>query len=189
MTDIDQKTRLAGFDRTILALLVAGLLCLAAQAARAEIERFVGRYHGSAEIVNADGSASPRDMSVTITETEKGFSVKWTTITHKSRGRLKEATYDVNFVPTDRPGVFAAAMKRNLFGHETQLDPMKGEPYVWARIVDETLTVFSLFVNDAGGYELQQFDRTLANGGLMLEFSRISNGEEMRTVDVFLDKQ
>lgn len=189
MTDIDQKTRFAGLDRTVLTLVLTGLLCLAAQVAQADIDRFIGRYHGSADIVNADGSASPRDMSVTIAETETGFSVKWTTITYKSRGRLKEATYDVNFVPTDRPGVFAAAMKRNLFGHETQLDPMKGEPYVWSRIVDDTLTVFSLFVNDAGGYELQQFDRTLANGGLKLEFSRIANGMEMRTVDVFLDRQ
>lgn len=175
--------------RLMLAIALALMICLSAQSAWAEISRFVGHYTGSAEVVEADGSARPRDMSVTIKETKKGFSVKWITTTHKSRGRTKEVEYELNFVPTDREGVFAAAMKRNVFGHETQLDPMQGEPYVWARIKDETLTVFSLFVNDAGGYEMQQFDRTLAKGGLNLRFSRTSNGKETRTTKVFLDKK
>jgi hypothetical protein len=183
------KPQILRFDHRLWTILLAGLFWLAAQSTLADIRPFVGHYKGSAEIVDADGSSMPRDMSVTIEEAQKGFSVKWTTITHKSRGRTKEETYNLSFVPTDRAGVFAAAMKRNLFGHEAQMDPMKGEPYVWARIVDDTLTVFSLFVNDAGGYELQQFDRTLANGGLDLKFSRIANGKEMRTVNVFLDKE
>lgn len=178
-----------GFARTVRALTATLVFCLLAQTAWAEIAPFVGHFVGSAEVVDADGTEHPRDMSVTIRETEKGFSVKWTTTTYKTRGRIKEATFEVNFVPTDRDGVFAAAMKRNVFGHETQLDPMQGEPYVWARIQDETLTVFSLFVNDSGGYEMQQFDRTLASGGLDLKFTRTANGKETRTTEVFLEKK
>lgn len=178
-----------GLFRTLQALAAAAIFCLVAQTAWADITRFVGHYTGSAEVVDIDGSKRQRDMSVTINETKKGFSVKWTTTTYKTRGRIKEATFEINFVPTDRNGVFAAAMKRNVFGHETQLDPMHGEPYVWARIEGETLTVFSLFVNDSGGYEMQQFDRTLATGGLDLEFTRTSNGKETRTTEVFLEKK
>jgi hypothetical protein len=66
---------------------------------------------------------------------------------------------------------------------------MKGEPYVWARVIGDTLTVYSLFVDADGGYELQQFDRTLTEGGLNLEFSRISNGTQRRTTKAFLDRQ
>ncbi|MEO9782186.1 MAG: hypothetical protein ABJH07_03740 [Sedimentitalea sp.] len=177
-----------GFGRAVLALIPAVVFCLMAQTAAAEIGRFVGHYVGSAEVIYSDGTTRPRDMSVTIEKTKKGFSVKWTTTTYKTRDRIKEATYEINFVPTDREGVFAAAMKRNVFGHETQLDPMHGEPYVWARIDADTLTVFSLFVNDSGGYELQQFDRTLAPGGLDLKFTRTANGKETRTTEVFLEK-
>ncbi|MDU9003851.1 hypothetical protein [Sedimentitalea todarodis] len=178
-----------GFARTLRALTVALLFCVVAQTASAEISRFVGQYTGSAVVSDSDGSEIPRDMSVTIKETKKGFSVKWTTTTYKTRDRIKETTFEINFVPTDRDGVFAAAMKRNVFGHEAQLDPMQGEPYVWARIDDETLTVFSLFVNDSGGYEMQQFDRTLAAGGLDLKFTRTANGKETRTTEVFLEEK
>ena len=175
------------FGRQVGAVLVL-LCCLAAPAAQADISRFLGDYTGFAEVVNADGSTSPRDMSVSIAETKKGFSVQWTTTTHKSGGRTKESTYKIEFVPSDRDGVYAAAMKKNVFGHQVQLDPMKGEPYVWARITGDTLTVFSLFVDADGGYELQQFDRTLTTGGLNLEFSRIGNGKQTRSSKAYLDK-
>lgn len=167
---------------------LVGLLCLNAQIAFSDINRFVGSFGGSAEIIASDGTSKLRDMSVTIGKTDEGFSVKWTTITHKTRGRVKEETYELNFFPSERNNVFKAAMKRNLFGHDVQLDPMRGEPFVWARILDDTLTVYSLFVNDAGGYELQQFDRTLVSGGLQLIFSRVSNGKELRAIEVFLEK-
>ena len=80
-------------------------------------------------------------------------------------------------------------MKRNVFGHEVPLDPMKGEPFVWGRIEGKTLTVFSLFIDEKGGYELQQYDRTLADGGLDLSFSRFRNGVKSRSVETFLKKQ
>lgn len=154
-----------------------------------EIEPFVGTYHGAAEVVNADGSKSPRDMSVEIMETGDGFNVSWRTISYKTDGRVKESAYSVDFLPTTRDGIFSAAMKRNVFGHAVQLDPMKGEPFVWGRIIGETLTVFSLFVDADGGYEMQQFDRTLAEDGLVLDFSRLSNGEKARSVQTFLKKE
>jgi hypothetical protein len=79
-------------------------------------------------------------------------------------------------------------MKRNVFGHGVQLDPMKGEPYVWSRIDGETLSVYSLFVAEDGGYEIQQFNRTLTEGGLDLEYKAVRNGEIQRTVQAFLER-
>jgi len=165
------------------------LFGLWAQVAGAEISRFVGDYTGSAEVLAADGTLTPRDMSVSIRENRKGFSVQWTSITYKPDGRIKEKSYSIDFVASDRPDIYAAAMTRNVFGHTVQLDPMKGEPFVWGRIVEDTLTVYSLFVDDIGGYELQQFDRTLSKGGLILEFSNLRNGEKQRSVKTFLTKQ
>lgn len=157
--------------------------------AQPDIAPFVGSYEGSADLSMADGTVQHRDMNVDIAPTEDGFSVRWTSVTYRTDGRTKEKSYEIDFVPSDREGVFSAAQKTNVFGHSVQLDPMKGEPYVWARIAGDTLTVYSLFVDSEGGYEMQQFDRSLTEGGLDLDFERLRNGERQRSVSTFLERQ
>lgn len=176
--------RLVPFLAIVLMLGMAG-------AARANdlIAPFVGDYVGSAEVISADGERIPRDMSVSIRANKKGFTVEWTSTTRKPDGRLKSKSYSIDFLPTEREGIYSAAMRQNVFGHAVQLDPMKGEPFVWGRIRGDTLTVFSLFVDKNGDYEIQQFDRTLAEGGLMLKFTDSRNGEEQRSVETFLKRQ
>ena len=171
--------RLPGMAAAMVILLVASV-------AHADIEPFVGSYAGSADVISSDGTKKPRDMSVEISETEEGFRVGWTSTTYREDGTSKTKSYSIEFVPSDRDSVYASAMKRNVFGHDVQLDPMKGEPYVWARIHGDTLSVYSLFVAEDGGYEIQQFDRTLATGGLDLDFQSVRNGEIQRTVSTFL---
>ncbi|MGB7241033.1 MAG: hypothetical protein WBC93_02970 [Sulfitobacter sp.] len=173
-------------------LRIVGAFCalaMMALSAQADISRFTGSYSGSAEVVAADGSKVPRDMSVNISETSDGFRVEWRSNTTRADGSVKEKSYSIDFVVSDRANVFGAAMKRNVFGHEVQLDPMKGEPYVWARIEDETLTVYSLHINAEGGYEIQQFDRTLAEDGLTLDFSSIRSGAIQRSVSTLLKRE
>jgi hypothetical protein len=68
------------------------------------------------------------------------------------------------------------------------LDPLQGDPYVWSRISEDTLTVYSLLIDEAGGYEVQEYDRTLTNGGLNLEYRRIRNGEKLKAITAFLEK-
>ena len=63
-------------------------------------------------------------------------------------------------------------MRRNQFGGRVPLDPLKGEPYVWARLHERTLTVHALHIKDDGGFEIQVYDRTLSDGGLRLRFAR-----------------
>ncbi|MCX8953064.1 hypothetical protein OU790_06400 [Ruegeria sp. NA] len=173
----------------LFAVFALWLSVLGASARAADITPFLGDYVGSANVVDADGTSTPRDMSVSIFETKNGFNVSWQTTTYKLDGRVKEQQFSIDFVPSDRPDVFSAAMKRNVFGHEVPLDPMKGEPFVWGRIEGETLTVFSLFIDVDGGYELQQFDRTLAEDGLNLSFSRFIDGQKSRSVETFLMKR
>jgi hypothetical protein len=168
---------------------LAVMLLLAHPANAADISQFVGTFTGSADVQSSDGTNVRRDMNVEISKVGYGFRVQWAFSTRKPDGRIKTKSNTVSFVPTDRTGIYAAAMEKNVFGHEVQLDPMKGEPFVWSRIVGDTLTVFSLFVDEAGSYEMQQYDRTLADGGLQLRFSFLRNGEEQRTVSTFLKRQ
>ena len=61
---------------------------LSVTASWADIERFVGSFKGTAQIVNSDGSSSPRNMSVDIEEAREGFSVAWTSGTRRADGSL-----------------------------------------------------------------------------------------------------
>ncbi|MBD0866335.1 MAG: hypothetical protein GDA36_12490 [Rhodobacteraceae bacterium] len=155
----------------------------------AEITPFVGSYSGSAEVAQ-NGTKEKRDLSVDIIETGDGFIVAWVSTIFRTDGRVKESSYEIEFRPTDRDGIYSAAQKRNMFGHSVQLDPMKGEPFVWGRIVGDTLSVFSLFVDVDGGYFMQQYNRTLAEGGLNLSFISTSTGGEVtRNINAFLARQ
>ncbi|MGR3759191.1 hypothetical protein ACUXV3_03525 [Roseobacteraceae bacterium NS-SX3] len=168
--------------------MAAAFWMLSAPAAVADISRFAGEYSGSVDIVKPDGASAPRDMSVNIRETRKGFAVRWTSVTTKEDGRRKEKTYEIEFQPSGREGIYAAAMERNVFGHEVQMDPMEGDPYVWGRITGDTLTVFSMFIAPNGDYEMQQYDRTLVEGGLELTFTSHRNGRPTRQLSTFLKR-
>jgi len=174
---------------TVFAILLALVFATGPARANGLIEPFVGDYVGSAEVLDANGERIPRDMSVSIRSNKKGFTVEWTSTTRKPDGRLKAKSYSIDFLPTERDGLYSAAMRQNVFGHAVQLDPMKGEPFVWARIRGDTMTMFSLFVDEDGDYEIQQFDRTLVEGGLKLKFTDARNGEQKRSVETFLKRQ
>ena len=171
-----------------LGLAVLFLCLVGAGPVQADAERFVGSYTGSAVVRSRDGTEIPRDMSVTIAAEKNGFTVEWTSVTYRPDGTRKEKSYEIAFVESGRDGVYSAAQKRNIFGHLEPLDPMKGEPYAWARLTGDTMTVYSLFVDETGGYSLQQYDRTLADGGLNLRFQVILNGEIQRAVETFLTR-
>lgn len=153
-----------------------------------EIDRFEGTYRGTAEIMDA-GQLVQRDMSTTIEPTKKGFELSWTSITYKSDGRIKEKTYTIDFVPSARDHIFQSAMKKNLFGKSTPLDPLQGEPFVWARFEGDTFTVFSLLIKETGDYEMQEYHRTLVETGLDLVFRRVLNGVPQREIQTLLERQ
>ena len=149
-------------------------------ASAASIEEFYGAYEGTT-VVDAEDEIEKRDLSVVIGARERGFFVQWTTTIERG-GRRKKKEYTIDFVPTDRDGVFGSAMRSNMFGQQVPLDPMAGDPYVWARLVDDTLTVYALHIANAGGYEMQVYERTLTADGLDLEFNRFRDGVAQRTV-------
>ncbi len=161
---------------------LAGLL--ASGAARAgedlTIEAFSGHFVGTG-IAKNDLSEyfalTVRDLDVRITPEEGGFALSWTTVLRQGgdpdNPDVKRKAGAIYFVPTDRAGVFRGAV---------DMDPLAGVPFVWARIAGQTLTVHSLVVHDDGSYEIQTYDRTLTGEGMDLKFTRVRDGEPVRTV-------
>ncbi|MDH3282499.1 MAG: hypothetical protein OEQ18_15410 [Gammaproteobacteria bacterium] len=175
--------------RLIRLIFLSNALMLAS-VARADglIDPFIGRYEGQAKFLDA-GAEVERDLSVDISKTKEGFNLTWKAVTLKANGELKTKEYSIDFVVTRRPNVFTSAMKKNVFGGREPLDPMQGEPYVWGRITGDTLTIFALLINDDGGYELQVYDRTLVAEGLDLEYSRIRDGQHLKTIHTQLSRR
>ena len=153
-----------------------------------EYDIFLGDYSG--QYVPNDGDKKKvRDLSVKIRKVKRGLNISWATTTFKNN-KPKRKNYSIDFLKTDRQHVYSAAQKKNVFGGRDPLDPMKGEPYAWARIEGRSLTVFVLTIAEDGGYELQTYDRILtADDTLEVQFTRIRNGEVITVLGATLARQ
>ena len=152
------------------------------------VEPFFGDFVGRSISLHQEG-LSERDISVSIQPSgNKEFLLKWTTITHKADGRTKHKSYAIIFQPSGRANIFSSAMRKDVFGHKSPLDPLKGDPFVWARIDGKALIVYALIITDSGGYEMQEYTRTLSEKGLDLRFTRIRNGKPQRTITGTLER-
>lgn len=174
-------------------LIFVGLICLVGLSPRIgqaeSIDPFVGMYHGET-IEHAEGELQARDLDVVIEKTERGFVVDWSTVIHKPDGREKNVSLNIEFYSTERPDIYGSAMRSGLFGKRIPNDPLKGEPFFWARIVDKTLTIHALYITDEGGYEMQVYERKLdGDGNMDLVFRRFRDGEQIRDVTGKLTRQ
>ena len=173
--------------RSVLAALVLIAFAQPAFAADRAIGDFFGEYVGRSTSV-PDDEMSPRDVSVTVRPKGRGFVVAWTSILHKAPARAVRRSLEVEFRPSGRRGIYASAMRTDKFGSPVPLDPLAGEPYVWARVRGATLSIYSVFVTDDGGYEMQVYDRTLVEGGMELTFTRIADGRPAETITAKLTR-
>ena len=175
--------------RFVLISLLAGFVLLTpavsgfAQSMKpSAIEPFIGKYVGQT-VFASEAGLTKRDLDVVITRENSGFAIGWTTITQKPSGKISRKNYIVAFEPTDRRGLFQPV--GNVQG--AKLDPLKGDPRLWARVRDKTLTVYAVLITEDGGYEMQIYDRTLVPGGLDLNFTRVRDGKQLKQIKARLD--
>lgn len=167
--------------RTIV-VCVAIALAAAGEAATPEIEPFFGDYEGEA-ISGNSGALLKRDLRVKISGIKNGFTINWISVTKRADGTLKRKEYSIDFHPTRRKGIFRSGQRKDMFGNHVPMDPMEGDPYVWARLHEDTLTVYALHVLEDGGYEMQSYVRKRIPEGLSLQYSRVRDGEVLRTLN------
>ena len=150
-------------------------------AAERSIKDFYGEYVGRT-VSGGDKALQGRDINVTIKPLKRGFNVSWSTISHRANGDAKRKSYSIDFRRTNRDNIFQSAMRKDVFGQEAPNDPMKGDPYVWARIKGDTLSVYALIVADDGSYDMQAYHRTLTKDGMTLRFARTVEGEPKKVI-------
>lgn len=166
-----------------------GMLFLATGAAQAQDltpAHFYGTFQGSGFAEDKDSiyfGTTVRDLDVIIAPSGSGFNVTWTTIIRgggdPSKPNVRRKTQTVNFSPTDKDNVFRGTPSG---------DPLSGNRYVWSRIEDNTLTVFIMTISESGAYNMQSYARTLSGYGMDLVFSRIRDGEPVRSARAKLTK-
>ena len=157
------------------------------QATADEIDPFIGKYMGETHDVQNDREVK-RDLSVEISKRKNGFRIEWKTTKLKSSGKTSTKEYSIEFDATERDHIYSSAMKANLFGGRQPLDPMKGDPYVWAKIEGKVITVHAMIIAEDGGYEMLSYKRSLVKSGLNLDFTRVKNGVPQRKIMAHLDR-
>ena len=145
------------------------------------IEHFLGEYQG-VSVEDPSKTWLPADLDVSIRPHDNGIVMRWITVTQGVNGNIERQKNTVKFHPTKRTSVFAAAMKPNLFGGWKPLDPFNGDPFMWARYLDSTLTVYTMIITDSGAHDMQIYERTLIPGGLSIKFQRLRNESPLQVV-------
>lgn len=162
--------------------LVPGLLLVLVQPpvqAGAPFERFFGRYQGESTSI-PEGEVAKRSISVSIGPAKEGFVVEWEVA--KGDGRA------VTFVPTKRKNIYKSAMRRDVFGHAAPMNPLKGDPFVWAITAVDTLTVYMLQVTKSGEQDLRIYKHSLTPHGIESELIRFYGSEPIKRVRGTLQK-
>lgn len=172
-------------------LRAATLLVLATAAGGAAAQEpydpFIGTYVGRAEAVgqNGDTPREVRDLDVLILRTSQGFGIESITVNHhgdRMDPSVRRRSSAMSFAESDIDGIYERDFERDVFARRDEMNLVNGDPLQWARIVDDTLLVYSFVLNEDGSYELHTYRRTRDDTGLALEFNSQSNGEVVREV-------
>lgn len=148
---------------------------------------FYGLFRGSGIAESEDNPqfrTAMRETQVEIRPADAGgFSVAWSTTAPRgnpNQPTQKTKTTQAVFKPTARAGVFEAA---------TPANPIAGGDLMWARLQRQTLTVYAMTTTDDGRYEMQKWERTLQGTGMLMVYTRVSDGEATRSVKARLTKE
>jgi hypothetical protein len=159
---------------------VAGLALGSATASAADptIEDFGGVWRGTELRISGDAQGlalEPADLDMQIQTDGDGFQISSTGLARKD-GVLAPHKIDARFTATDRPGVYAfepgGSSFFGLFADPATGNPLQGETLLWARLAGPTLTVYSLAITDDGDFDLHRYARTLAEGGMDVQYTR-----------------
>ena len=144
------------------------------------IDAFAGYYVGTGvakEENTGRVDLTERRLKVSIATEDDGFALSWSTALRQDDG-----SDDSGFTENARALLFEPTGEAGVYRDAVVTDPLAGWPFVWARISGNTLTVYSLLVHEDGSYEFQTYDRTLSAMGMDLRFTRVLDGELVRSV-------
>lgn len=156
---------------------------------RVEVSKYFGTFIGVTKDAQT-AKSKPLELRVSIeAQGRDGFQVEWSTV-DKNNGEVDElSTSSVIFKPTNRSGIYGSAMKTDVFGNRIPLNPLSGDPFVWATLSSSVLRIHQLIISDDGGYELKLYKRSLDQKGLEVQFARYRDGERQSFTPVQMTRE
>jgi hypothetical protein len=140
-----------------------------------QVAAFFGRYEGTGVTEKLETryyGVTASDFDVEIGPAGEGFYVNWTRVDRTSLDAantdVKRQTQRIQFVPSGHSGTY----RTNTL--ESKIDGV----YTWASITGQSLTISQVGVDAVGGLEVQIYQRTLTDLGMVLEASRVRNAEQ-----------
>jgi hypothetical protein len=145
-----------------------------------KINAFYGLFEGTGVAENRDSiyfGVTVRDFDVSVKPAGEGFEVEWTTVIRRggdpNNPKVKRKGQKFTFLPSGRAGIYRSP---------ASADPISGATYAWARISGNTLNVYLFTITASGAYSMQSYARTLTPLGMDFVFTRLRDGEPVRSV-------
>ncbi len=164
----------------VAAALVAFSSTASAQKRTLSIAHFYGTFSGGGVAENEDSiyfAVTARDFDVVIGPAERGFKATWTSVIRSggdiNKPKVRKKSTTRTFVSGALPGVFNGTSSG---------DPLSGKEMSWARIKENALIIYLMVIDKDGAYQLQRYERKLVGTGMELTFTRLKDGEQVRTV-------
>lgn len=160
--------------KVVVATMLASIILSDMANAASLIEGFVGRWSGHG--IETPNDAIPAEtISIRIDKHGGGFELSWNDLALNDQGVPAAEPLEARFVATDREGVFEFSPKSDsfldrMFASTENGNPLEGETLLWARIDAATLAVYSLTINENGGFDLDHYSWTKTDGGLALAY-------------------
>lgn len=144
-----------------------------------------GRWVG-AEIVRNEGfGLTAGRIFFRLAPVDGGFSLAWNV-----PGAVEER---VLFEATERSGVYAASRPGRkllgLFNADEGIDPLAGDPLVWARLAGDALVVYRMTIDDHGAFMIDRCRVERKAGSLLLRCTRRIHGEGERALEARLERE
>jgi hypothetical protein len=177
-------------------VVACALLFAPVAASAAAIEDFFGKWRGVEVVVEGSGRAiefTPGDLDMEITDHGDGFRIRTHGLGREDAGRVVPRPFDAAFAPTDTPGVFAfepsgGSLLSSLFADPAVGNPLEGDTLLWARLAADTLHVYSLAIDDRGGFLLEQSTGTLTKDGMATRYDLRLENDQVVTIEGRLER-
>ena len=177
--------------RHVAVVIALALPSGSAVADEATIQDFSGIWRGVEVSTSGDDAGlalTPEDLNVEVRTDGAGFVMSWTGFSRADDGKLVRQHSEASFMPTDRPGVYAfdagaSSLFSRLFADPATGNPLNGETLLWARLAGPTLTVYSLAIDDRGGFALDRYGRSLTDRGMSAHYTLRTENDLVLAVD------
>jgi hypothetical protein len=157
---------------TLLACVIPGVVW----ADQPSIEAFIGSWK-TAEISSSSDALAPNALDLKIAAEAGGFSLVWRDLGKSGQAGIGSEGIEAQFVPANRPGVYeyqpsSGSLFSSMFASPATGNPLEGETLIWARIDGDTLAVYSMMIDQAGGFDLDHYSWERTETGLQLTFTK-----------------